>query len=684
MSNFRKYAAGVIISAGVFVTGILWHERESPQISAEDIAHLTSQAYRRYALSKTVTNMPPEDAFLNEPPQGDHLGKTNAISSVMLNASLGQLKTMILPFFMGEGVVPAIHNRPLRARWLQDGWNLNDGDPIISITHDWRKYTYTNYTPSVGLPIGFVVRYWALTNQTVELPAITTLDARYFADNDTSVNFKHDFREGDRKYLPILNYMMPYSGGNWKIRDLPSQPHWWKENVSTNLYEIPEIDFYHDREPGRSAYLKNDVITTNKLNAIVDIMNAVTSAAVFSGFAESSAPPEEQFSTRWAWWSYEYSKAHYRTNEYQFTKSRTDTSTNYPPNDLPDFGGVIADFWGHFRDYMSNPAETVEPGGLMPRCPRLLNVTASASMSQNIHNWQSFEMETDHFNIDVIWGYKKRTTSATQKENFSASGLYYEGSRDFLSRTFFGVSCDWPPDWAYNTSGMVKRVRYYGIFANADYNLFSIDTPGVPSSVPNLEPVYGYEQGNPLRPWKTHYTSFDSQATSVNVNKYRGVDQYSGYILSDFIVDDRLLQSTADDGDRWNFNPPNKRAIPARWRVNILADVAYPTERPRVTIGFPGGVQLPENGIGEKSDYRYEERLSVDARMSAFNNEVTGVQQNWWTLSGNMTFQAYLQLIGLVCIADFDLSLMEDTQTEEYTPPWAEQFKPQKEEEPVE
>lgn len=34
--------------------------------------------------------------------------------------------------------------------------------------------------------------------------------------------------------------------------------------------------------------------------------------------------------------------------------------------------------------------------------------------------------------------------------------------------------------------------------------------------------------------------------------------------------------------------------------------------------------------------------------------------------------------------AYFDLSLMEDTQTEEYTPPWAEQFKPQKEEEPVE
>lgn len=52
--TWRPYAAGVALSAGVFVTGVLWYQRDNPHIAAEDIAALTADAAERWAAAECL------------------------------------------------------------------------------------------------------------------------------------------------------------------------------------------------------------------------------------------------------------------------------------------------------------------------------------------------------------------------------------------------------------------------------------------------------------------------------------------------------------------------------------------------------------------------------------------------------------------------------------------------------
>lgn len=59
MANWKTYGAGVVVSAGVMLTGVLWLDRPSPYIAAEDLVELTAAVNERITVAYwTGTNNP--------------------------------------------------------------------------------------------------------------------------------------------------------------------------------------------------------------------------------------------------------------------------------------------------------------------------------------------------------------------------------------------------------------------------------------------------------------------------------------------------------------------------------------------------------------------------------------------------------------------------------------------------
>ena len=168
MSDYRKYAAGVLISAGLFVTGVWVRDRPSPYIAGEDIAKVLAASIERRAAIKSWHEAFPEPTNMlwtsddggtwYEWQGSPHVGPTRAVSNLMFTA--GAIRETL----------GYMDNR----WWHASGYSAipESGDVLFANTYTGAPYRITHYS-------GFFVDLIPVTPVGADIPEpLITIDTR--------------------------------------------------------------------------------------------------------------------------------------------------------------------------------------------------------------------------------------------------------------------------------------------------------------------------------------------------------------------------------------------------------------------------------------------------------------------------------------------------------------------------
>lgn len=643
MNNYRPYAAGVIISLGVFVTGILWHERSNPYIAAEDIASLANDAWLRYAVMFTYSDQNPEEAFIaEENSAGDRmLNKTNTVDAARLQSLVRRtLNTMRSHFYPGPPIWFEVWPY---ARWMQDEL-ITGSDPIVEIVDGYSATTNYNYS---GIHSNHMTIRWSPRERqivTARLPR--TLDTRNVDNIDVMTTEMLAYSQPTN--LPVYDKLLEQYGDF--DRNMKPITNWWQENISTNLYSIDFAEIYTNN----TIKPRNAIITTNLLDIMRDISDAMHTAAVigFEGTAQQGT----------SMWRYDAKTVNTNITElHQQLRTNGVVSTEAQ---LPDPASTMNNYWQQLGALYTDTMPVISSGGyLMAGQIQNLIFDGLINYQSTINNY--FDYEAEHFDPLSIGPFY----DSTETHSFEVRGRILPTLNNPLRIQYHGVYCLWPPDWAFS-AGIVKRLKYYAIFTN----ISGFGQMFEPMPV-QMKPDWPYrgllpDGGNN---WYVpeYLTYYDSQSQDTSTAWTGGTESSNGYILSEF---GNPVKTFTSDQARHDTIRTEVNNQPSKLRANLLLDVSYPTSRPKLENLGPGNDHDPithNAWLHQLSASEARETEAVSVRLSG--GTAKGVQTLRSRNFIETRFRQQLYLYKLICVAEFDFTAYSDNKTTPHTPPWAEE-----------
>lgn len=500
--TWRPYAAGVALSAAVFVTGVLWHERHNPHIAAEDIAALAADARERASVfGQCQTN-----ALL---PAGIGIGPARRLSDVQsVAALLRQAVFLNMPLYNAtqydQGKLYGGYCVRLPAD-IDDGQGAVAlgvyGDAVLHAT--WPPYGVAyevvycvdgggvTFTPRLWFsshrwqsPVNGATFAWAAgASATIDSPAYLSVVGPYWS--------KHG-RRYEITWVPPPP--VPHGPPAGLSADEEAAGDWWAyrlSKVDSNgihyaisglcptfettpidresgkyvrpwpYFGVPEgADLYGDAEYDRRA------IATNTLNDFRSVITGLTTTVYF--LPHLYWPPYASFTNHTD-----------RTGYSRVSMSPLSPPPGWRTRDMP-LGEALASIQGPvdvsqadsaFADKINEIGADPEPAETWPFLShQIISAYAYSTWGRYFTEWS---MGEDYYgNTDYLM------------EGMEGG----EALQEWASREFQGITLDVVPPAMY-ASGMVSRVRCYAVFEvvprvyqnewNAIPHTISAQTPGL-------------------------------------------------------------------------------------------------------------------------------------------------------------------------------------------------------------
>lgn len=421
--TMRRYAAGVAISAGLFVTGVVWWQRQNPRDAGEDIAAIKADVWERTvalgSLGETngleiVFSQMRQDlyAILN-PDASAWMAFSNDVSAVRERADLEQIAQTLKWHFLKRGV-----NDFGGPYWTTNAPDWETGDTILSVVFgDWVSATST--------VSGVTFTEWRSGPPTNASPTYTTQATRRIneaygtqlwqadADHDQSAGLLSTYHFPECfGLLASQGYDAGYSAAPWGILDnyepYAGAGNWWTwRGFGTNVYIWPQLETNALGGTGDEAvgYLGH-VIRTNHLNRFRTVLGDMRTAILTGDYGPFQG-------NAWAYEAVTRYEALCHTN----AGETADAAAFVDALRAKAYGVTNAT-----RTVTTDPAGQFRPDALA-------------------------EIEINaYFSLADGPGF-----------GFSA------GEVDYIAREYEGVYCRWPAQEVYDL-GLVARVRYYGVF----------------------------------------------------------------------------------------------------------------------------------------------------------------------------------------------------------------------------
>ncbi len=516
--TWRPYAAGVAISAGVFVTGVLWWERANPHIAAEDVAAIAADVYR---LGMVVS-------YEGGPP-------SNRVSTTRSRQVLVDVADDLFD------VAFSTTGRPL---WLRDECDWDTGDNIMSTT-------YAPWVMSSSNGGDQALMVWtkgAITN--IE-PLFVTLSTRHVETNNGVQMF---YGAPSHHYPGVTSLAFDYITPTWDdgwlagYRPYGDCGNWWTANgFGTNVYVYP----YLTRAGTSGTTTPVYTISTNALNGLRLIMSNMHTAVLLSSMYKVVG-----YEDVWACSNAVRKIGYASCDSVSVTNDAAEAAV---------FSDLQADAISSIStDEVSFPGNGTWSLGY-------LNFTWDFTYDYDYDKRTYSELQA----IEgwYTWEYPWALAPETDGPHMSVSGTLNGGVTKYN-----GVYCTWPPQSAYD-SGMITRVRYYLVMQNrgsyvfgygpidppppsynptyyatpASYNMYTEDYFGTGYTMSPQGPDITLASTKAVKNSATGYTSLDLPAQMI-VNKIADVPNPTKAPRVDIGVDDLagLFGSVTIDGAREN------------------------------------------------------------------------------------------------------------------------------------
>lgn len=523
--SLRHYAAGIIISAGVYVTGLLWWQRADPYIAAEDVAAIAADIWERNVSFFATPVYNPESAFSIYGSRDETIlsFRSNVVGTVrsrtLIEQMTSSLKRHLIPAHLNYPVGPGVSAAPSPVHWLPTDNDLDA--PLLS------EPPRTFRLETVPLAGGIEQRTWVLEQAGANVtPHIITLDTR-------NVDADSCFDTYTTQYVPgVSDFLDRSSYDVWPmelITGIESNSWWTQVGLGYQHYVWPGFEKVNPLT--KAVSYSNHVISTNTLNNLLLVVSNMNSMVMITTPAKN---------------------AEYWICSSNSHRSSRGTFTRYDFWADEGSGGV----YGRLEPW---------PEGFHTDMIDELYDDLDSSLNGNHTpvpgNWLGYPLAVLGFRITGDGEIDSRTYGGATTTRY----LAHINVRGFTSERMFlnDVQCTWPYPWMY-ASNMISRVRYYGVFGVAGYD----DREDLPSPIPNQ-----WEDA------ERYWTSTPVTYEMVNT------DEFCGYPLSLIVTNyPKTLISTSEGYDRFELGS-NIVGTSAQWIPVLLADEDNPSEAPKVNLG---------------------------------------------------------------------------------------------------
>lgn len=520
--KWRPYALGVAISAGAFVTGVMWRQRPSPYTAAEDMAAFTADAFERFAVMWPDGETWTDDTYFNST-VFDASRFTNRVNAARTwdtqyegpgplwqTGPAGMFWALKAQFGNTEYFYKLPASRP---HWLDGAWPHDSrSDVLIYQKPDWvtveeESEYYTKYYHSVSSPTSVTPTYVTLDTRIKRGDA-----AQYYHATPTNIPAAYDFPQCPEtpNGSPIVSGYNPY----------PNTGNWWTENgYGTNAYYFtqewnPDSNWY-----GRpmDLQLKSYSLNTNMLNQLREICGVMKEAVMINRFSYSNIV------------------------RYVGSASASDSESKdeEPPEDDP----FALD--AHSAAMIQSMA-TAKTNGVYS-----LNGAAGGICEYNGEAYAASAL----YHYDAVGNPPYDQPGERPATNSWSYNRIATAVATIEATKYLGVFCPWPPEWAYR-SNLVKRVRYFVAWSAAE--------PG------NFEYVW-------LVSGQTPYDTFTSTAISPN---FYGARRFPDDITR--VMSKRIGPTVQSSGFSYHFLSDSE---PEKLTLEKIVDEQNPITAPRVDIG---------------------------------------------------------------------------------------------------